>query len=92
MSQTSIGAELCGVHSIVMTAVGACDEKPYRAWLIELGRMIERALDKHSSEQMLIDAQADAMAAEELRRAREGRKPENRGATPEGPTYAGGPM
>jgi hypothetical protein len=69
--------ELCAVHPILVAALSACDDRPYRQWLIDLGRMITERLDERTAEQMLINAQAAAIDAEETRRAREGRRPED---------------
>ncbi|MGV0070708.1 hypothetical protein ACRU44_23560 [Mycobacterium colombiense] len=69
--------ELCAVHPVLVTAVSVCDDVPYRNWLIALGRMITDELCAREADQMLINAKAAAIDAEETRRDRERRKPEN---------------
>jgi hypothetical protein len=67
--------ELCGVHPILVAAAAACEDMPYRGWLIELGRMVTYVLTVRETEQMLIDAKAAAIDAEEQRRDRENKPP-----------------
>lgn len=75
-------AELCAVHSLLVVAMSACDDKRYRQWVVDLGRMITHVLQVREAEQTLIDAKAAAMDAEEQRIAREGRPPENLAGLP----------
>jgi hypothetical protein len=70
-------AELCAVHPILVAAAAACTDKPYRQWLVDLGRMMTEQLDARTAEQMLRDAQFDALIAEEQRREHADRPPEN---------------
>lgn len=70
--------ELHGIHPILCTAAAACaDDKPLLQWLVDLGRMITDLLQAREAEQMLIDAKAAAINAEETARDRANREPEN---------------
>lgn len=70
-------AQLGAVHGLVVVAVAACDDKPYRQWLIELGRMITDLLTEREWDQLIVNTKAVAIAAEEQARDRANRPPQN---------------
>ena len=59
-------AQLGAVHGLVVVAVAACDDKPYRQWLVQLGAMITDILSEREWAQLVTDAQAAAIEAELL--------------------------